>query len=169
MEIRLATEKDLPNIKALFDAAIVNMYKNGIRIWSEVFPYCMIPEEVANKEIHVIAEGEELIAVFGLFKAFEGQECFTWQDAGAEARYLGRVNVNVKYLRQGFGKMILDNAVSIAREQGAKFLRLDVAKVNTPAENLYIRYGFKKVGGVCREYSPILKEEIALIGYELPI
>lgn len=169
METRLANESDLPKLKIMFDASVENMNKNGITIWSKVFPYEELPHDIKNKNLRLILDGEEIIATFGLFGEFDGQDCFAWQDKNSNAFYLGRVNVNVKYLRQGFGRIILDQAATLARKSGADFLRLTVGEINKPAINLYAGYGFTEVAGKYKEFSPSLDADIILIGMELPL
>lgn len=50
--------------------------------------------------------------------------------------------VNPDYRGQGFGKRLIDEAVSIARKNGKKALRLDALASNSPAHRLYKNKGF---------------------------
>ena len=65
--------------------------------------------------------------------------------------YIDRLGVNVKYLRQGIGSKMLEQAEKLAGEKGAKWLRLFVVDINKPALDLYEKCGFKRAGGIYQE------------------
>ena len=54
--------------------------------------------------------------------------------------------VHPNSIRLGIGKKLLNYAEEIARKEGCISLRLDVAKGNIPAENLYKKCGYQYVG-----------------------
>lgn len=74
-----------------------------------------------------------------------------WENAKEKAIYIDRLGVNVNYLRQGIGGIIIKNAIEIAKAQNIKYLRLFVVDVNKPAINLYLKNGFKQVDGIYEE------------------
>lgn len=53
------------------------------------------------------------------------------------------LGVHPYFSGKGAGREMVDHAISMARDQKMKAVRLDVLKENTAARNLYIRYGFE--------------------------
>lgn len=54
--------------------------------------------------------------------------------------------VHPDFLKRGMGAMLLEQAERLARAEGCRSLRLDVARGNVPAENLYRKCGYQCVG-----------------------
>lgn len=50
--------------------------------------------------------------------------------------------VNSDYKGKGFGEMLINEAIAIARSNGKKALRLDALASNIPAHHLYAKKGF---------------------------
>ncbi|MDD3288684.1 MAG: GNAT family N-acetyltransferase [Alphaproteobacteria bacterium] len=166
MELRTAKKEDLPALEMMFKNIVEVMYKNGITIWNECYPYEEFAGDIENKSLYLITDGDEIAAAFGVYNAVNGQDCFEWKDNAAKAVYLSRVGVNVKFLRRGIGKLVLKHALEMAKLQNAKFLRLLVSDVNKPAINLYRKSGFKQAIGVYNEFSESLNKNIVELGFE---
>lgn len=166
MELRTATEKDIPALKAMFKNIVRDMYQNGVVIWNDFYPFEEFAGDVRNNNLFLIAQHGEIAAAFCVCDAAAGQDCFDWKDKRSKAAYLFRVGVNVSFQRQGVGKQILENAFGIARQRGAKYLRLLVADVNRPALNFYQKNGFVQVAGTYTEFSEALGKDIVEMGLE---
>ena len=169
MEIRLAENKDLPELKTMFSQIVENMSKNNIKIWNEYYPFEEFESDIKNKNLYVLIEQNEIVAVFGLFETTGGSDNFEWQKPSAKALYLARVGVNTKHLRKGYGKLSLTHAKQISKQKGCDYLRLMVADINTPAVSLYKQNGFTQVAGKYIEYSPTLNANITEFGYEIKL
>ena len=76
--------------------------------------------------------------------------------------YIDRLGVNVDYLKQGIGGIMLEKAVELAKENGVEYLRLFIVDINQPAINLYIKNGFKKAEGI---YDEIIDDNLTLHEY----
>ena len=74
-----------------------------------------------------------------------------WENADAKALYIDRLGVNVKYLRQGLGRVMLRNAAELALRKNAEYLRLFVVDINEPAVHLYRENGFAQAEGIYEE------------------
>ncbi len=76
----------------------------------------------------------------------------------SDALYLSSVATSPSSRGRGIGSCILSFAEKAANKTGLKRLELTVMKVNTPAQRLYVRFGFafKEES----KYSFILKKEI---------
>lgn len=67
--------------------------------------------------------------------------------------HLLNLSVARSYQRYGFGWRMLDWMAQRARDHGARTMLLEVRPSNVPAQRLYERYGFERIG-VRRGYYP---------------
>lgn len=93
-----------------------------------------------------------------------GYECFTWRMNGelvgyfilmaaAGEAHLLNLSIGERHQRLGHGSALLREAIAIARRRGAKNIFLEVRPSNPGAQNLYSRFGFRKIA-VRRDYYP---------------
>ncbi len=140
--IRSATEADLPQIIAL-DQALFDWYGAAespevIRGRLAVFPEGFI----------VLAEGGQLVG-YGSAEKWSGQRepaldeepALTHQPEG-QIFCITTLAVRASHQRQGFGKVLLDRLMVIAREQACTHMMLETAH----AADFYRRHGFQQVG-----------------------
>ncbi|MEG1887187.1 MAG: ribosomal protein S18-alanine N-acetyltransferase [Oscillospiraceae bacterium] len=64
----------------------------------------------------------------------------------ADEGYLTNVAVKNEFRRNSVGYSLVNKAVQFSKEQGCKFLSLEVRQSNQNAISLYLSSGFKKVG-----------------------
>lgn len=167
MKIRLANNSDLPELKIMFKEIVEEMNNNGIKIWSDYYPYEMFKDDIKNKQLYVLVEDKKICATIGTFDNISGQECFEWADSTAKAMYIGRIGVNTRFLRRGIGSKAIAEAIKISKKKGCKYIRLTVTKENTPAIKLYEKNGFVRVKGEFHEYAESLNKTHIEYGYEL--
>ena len=151
MKFRLAENDDLLNLKSMYKKIVENMNKNNIAIWDEIYPCEFLQNDIENKSLYILVENNDIVAAFALCESSTGESQLKWNDATAKALYLDRLGVNVDYLKQGIGEVMLKNAMEIAKLKDAKYLRLFVVDINKPAINLYLKNGFKQVDGIYEE------------------
>ena len=93
-----------------------------------------------------------------------GYECRTWRISGelvgyfilmaaAGEAHLLNLSVAETHQRRGHGGALLREAADLARKLGAKNMFLEVRPSNRAAQDLYTRFGFRKVA-VRRNYYP---------------
>ncbi|MGE5638476.1 MAG: ribosomal protein S18-alanine N-acetyltransferase [Clostridia bacterium] len=93
-----------------------------------------------------------------------GYTCRTWRIGrdllgyfvlmtGAGEAHLLNLSVAASWQRQGHGSTLLREAAELAVKQGATTLYLEVRPSNLAAQQLYKRFGFRKVA-VRRDYYP---------------
>jgi ribosomal-protein-alanine N-acetyltransferase len=75
-------------------------------------------------------------AVLGYFVAMQG----------VDEVHLLNITVDPHYQGQGWGRVMLDALALWARGQGAQWLWLEVRTTNTRAQQVYLRYGYRRVG-----------------------
>ena len=151
MKIVLAKLKDLDEIKEIYTKIIKNMYKNNIKIWNDYYPNEVFKSDIENNYLYLLKEDNTIIVCFTLYEHKDVEKDIMWEKKESKAFLLNRVGVNINYLHQGIGKEIINSACKIAKENGAKYLRLLVSDINTPAINLYTKCNFKKANGIHEE------------------
>ncbi len=65
----------------------------------------------------------------------------------SERAEIKRMRVHPDYQGRGFGQLILTELIARARALGYKTLHLDTSVLQVPAQKLYEKNGFRKVGG----------------------
>ena len=110
----------------------------------------------------------DFIAVPRAFAAVLGGEQIGWIELGLEA-WNNRMRVweflvKEEFRRKGIGKLLMDYAVKIAKEKGARMLVLETQTCNVNAINFYIKYGFELLGFDAATYSneDIARKEVRL-------
>lgn len=169
MKIRLATNKDLPNLKTMFDKIVSVMESNNVFIWNEYYPYEEFENDIHNNNLYVVVDNSKIISVFGLFDNVSGFDCFEWNDKNAKALYLGRFGVNPDYQNQGYGAKTINEDIKIAKSFDAKYLRLQVVDTNKPAINFYKKVGFIEVRGKFEEYIEETNTSLIEYGFEIKL
>jgi ribosomal protein S18 acetylase RimI-like enzyme len=68
------------------------------------------------------------------------------------------------FRRRGIGTLLMDHAVKLSREKGARMLVLETQSCNAPAIDFYTKYGFMLIGFDSAAYSnnDVEKKEIRL-------
>ena len=125
MHLRLAKMDDLPQLKVVYREIINNMNNENIEIWDDIYPCEFFYNDIENNSLYVLVENDEIVAAF-----------VKWKNEHHKALYIDRFGVNVNYLRKGIGSIMLNKAISLAKEKGAESLRLFVVDINEPAINL---------------------------------
>ena len=151
MKLRLANMDDLPKLKRVYERIIDNLNRNKIHIWDDICPCEFFREDIENNHLYIFVEYDDIVAAFALCESNSGEEYVNWSDKHSKALYIDRFGVNVNYLRKGIGSVMLQEAIQIAKQKEAKYLRLFVVDVNKPAINLYVKNGFKRVEGIHEE------------------
>jgi ribosomal-protein-alanine N-acetyltransferase len=73
--------------------------------------------------------------------------------AAAGEAHLLNLSIAEPHQRRGYGTALLNEATALARQLGAKNVFLEVRPSNRGAQELYYRYGFRKIA-VRRDYYP---------------
>ena len=168
MTFQIAAPGDLPALRAMYTALVAAMNESGLAIWDDVYPCCMLEEDVAAGRLFMLVQAGEPLAAFALCAANGGQDAVRWPQPDARALYLDRLGVSPRHARQGLGSHMLAHARETARAMGVGALRLFVVAENRPAIRLYEKNGFIRAQGV---YHEVVDEALTLceLGYELQI
>lgn len=166
MHLRLAKMDDLPQLKVVYREIINNMNNENIEIWDDIYPCEFFYNDIENNSLYVLVENDEIVAAFALCNSSAGAAFVKWKNEHHKALYIDRFGVNVNYLRKGIGSIMLNKAISLAKEKGAESLRLFVVDINEPAINLYIKNGFERAEGI---YDEVIDDDFILheFGFEI--
>lgn len=87
---------------------------------------------------------------------------------GVDEVHLLNITVDPQYQGQGWGRVMLDALALWSRAQGAQWLWLEVRTSNLRAQQVYLRYGFRRVGER-RNYYPARngREDAIVMSYKL--
>lgn len=87
---------------------------------------------------------------------------------GVDEVHLLNITVDPQYQRQGWGRVMLDALALWARSQGAQWLWLEVRTSNARAQQVYQRYGYRRVGER-KNYYPAQhgREDAIVMSYRL--
>lgn len=148
MRCRLAEERDLARVQAMFHKIVDHMNATGVCIWDDVYPCAFFAEDIVHGQLFLLEDdGGALAAAFALSPDCEGDSVIGWQQPDARALYLCRLGVNVERERRGVGMLAVREAARLVRESGAQWLRLLVCEGNDPAMRLYEKAGFTRGSG----------------------
>lgn len=75
------------------------------------------------------------------------------------------VAVSEKFRNQGVASALIKKAIDDAVGRNSDFITLEVRKTNTPALNLYLKHGFKKVGERKNFYSHPTENAVLMTKY----
>ncbi|MDB5752930.1 MAG: ribosomal-protein-alanine acetyltransferase-like protein [Ramlibacter sp.] len=97
-------------------------------------------------------------AILGYFVAMKG----------VDEVHLLNITVAPQCQGQGWGRVLLDALALWARAQGAQWLWLEVRASNLRAQEIYLRYGYRRVGER-KGYYPALvgREDAIVMSYKL--
>jgi ribosomal-protein-alanine N-acetyltransferase len=82
---------------------------------------------------------------------------------GVDEVHLLNITVDPPYQRQGWGNVMLDALALWSRSQGAQWLWLEVRKSNVRAQQVYVRYGYRRVGERRNYYPDTQGREDAIV------
>lgn len=135
--------KDLPEVLDIYTEAREYQQAHFKKSWP-VFPDTFVSAEIRErKHFKMIAEKETIAAVFSIVRS----EPVIWNDPdGKMAMYLHRMAVRNAYKGQGIASRIIDWAITTAREEGRKYLRLDTWADNDALRAHYQKLGFRLSG-----------------------
>ena len=87
---------------------------------------------------------------------------------GVDEVHLLNITVDPDHQGQGWGRVMLDALALWSRAQGAQWLWLEVRTSNTRAQQVYLRYGYRRVGERKHYYpATIGREDAIVMSYKL--
>ena len=158
MRIIQACPDDFETIRAFYYSLIDGMQeRKQIITWiKDVYPAPeFLRSALNNGELYLCCDGPRIAASMVVNRdCNEGYRNLGNETplTNEEVLVIHALGVHPDYTGKGIGKMMVEEAVKIAKKSGAKGLRLDVLKGNEAARRLYLRCGFEYVGSVQMYY-----------------
>ena len=148
MELRTANENEWKKVKAFYWQLIEQMdsalYKPGWK--KEIYPTDeFLMDSIRNKELYVLlSESNHMASMILNHKCTDGYEKIHWNITATpqEITVVHALGVLPDYQGQGIAKLMVQEAIRTAKENGQKAVRLDVLSTNIPAQKLYSDMGF---------------------------
>ena len=150
MIYRLAEESDVEEICDLVKNAIVNMERNNIFQWDNIYPTKEdFLSDIKKRQLFVGLLNEEISVLYVINKECDrAYESGKWKYPDCEYRIIHRLCVNPKYQNRGIAKDTLLYIEQVLKKQGVRAVRLDVFSKNPYALSLYLNNGYAKTGSV---------------------
>lgn len=175
---RQATSGDAPAARAAYQQIIDHLAAtvNYPYWYSESHP---TPGEVsrwaASGELHlaVISAGARCGEIAGVVVINHdappayGDVPWSIEAAGADVLVLHALGVVPGLMRTGVARFLVDATLDVARARGCRTIRLDTYVKNTPARELYTRYGFTDLGAHTISYEGVDIDQFELFDYVL--
>jgi GNAT superfamily N-acetyltransferase len=150
MDFSYAHSEDLPELLALYRAAIARMDEQNIPQWDEIYPSAeVLLADVSSGQMQV-GRVNGTIAV-----AFLLEECSEEDYEDAEWRYcdprfivLHRLCVHPAFQGKGVARRTMDFLEQAVLDRGLRAIRLDAFSLNPSALRLYESRGYEKAGEI---------------------
>jgi GNAT superfamily N-acetyltransferase len=141
MHVRLAHPSEAPVIAAVLSAAAANLVKRGEALWdtTEVSESAVAPH--AESGLYYIGFSRD--SAVGVFRLQSRDPAFWPEIPDGTSAYLHKLAVLPDEQGRGFAHELLANAVTLTRERGFRFLRLDCVAGRPKLRAVYVRFGFR--------------------------
>ena len=141
MNIRLATKKDYNEIETLakeVQMMHINWNPNVYILESDIFAVDLFNIMLDSKSLYV-AEDNNIIKGFVVYNVKNYDQL---NQVKRTVYKIDAIAVKKEYRGQGIGTMLMNKVKSIAQENGASSLSLEVNSKNIDARKVYENYGF---------------------------
>lgn len=148
--IRLANKLDIPEILKLTAACAQAMADVGIHQWNESYPSQEAFErDIRRGELYLLLENKNIVGTI-VISTFMDQEYYSvpWLTVNQNNYYIHRLAVHPTHQKKGYGKLLMDYAEEIARNNHAVSVRLDTFSQNKRNNTFYKSRGYQKVGSI---------------------
>lgn len=151
LNIRKAERDEYEAVRSFYHSLIRGIegseYSAGWKI--DIYPAPeYLRQVIADGELWIGEEGDRIVSCMVVNHHHnEGYDQFEWPTKAPdnEVTVIHALGVHPDFGGRGIGRTMVRKAISIAKEEGQKVIRLDVLKGNVPAEKLYEREGFQKL------------------------
>lgn len=173
MDIRYAREQEFSVVRQFYHSLIDAMedapYKPGWK--KEVYPSdADLKKALEADELFIGLEGEKITsAMIVNHDVNEGYLKVSWpiEAEPHEVTVIHALGVHPDFSGRGYAKELVAKAISVAKEQDQKVVRLDVLAGNVPAERLYTGMSFQYVDALPMYYDDTGWTQFKLFEYPL--
>lgn len=138
---RIAKYDDIAQVLALYES----VKSDEFCVWNDNYPTITeIIHDVETNNLYVMSDGDKIISAISVVPENELDGFDGW--SFIDGKEIARVAVDKEYQGRSLSFAMVQNIVSILRENGCKAIHLAVVKSNIPAYKTYIKAGFVVVG-----------------------
>ena len=150
MEFCPATDGDLPELMALYRAAICSMDEQGIFQWDDIYPSAkIIDADIRSGQMSVGRIGGVIAVAFSLEQCAAGDyERASWRYTAPRFAVLHRLCVHPSFLGRGIARQAMDYVETETLARGVCAIRLDAFSQNPAALRMYETRGYQKAGEI---------------------
>jgi ribosomal protein S18 acetylase RimI-like enzyme len=155
--------KDKRGIMSLYQSVTQDLRRKGIRQWDWFYPNgIVIGSDLRNKNLFGLCMDDQVVAAIVIDSRQSSRYAgLAWGDTQGKAACIHRLAVLPEYQGRGLGRLMLQFAESLAREQGKSSIRLDVFTGNAGAVSMYGKAGYRQVGQIQFPF-----RKVPYMGYE---
>jgi GNAT superfamily N-acetyltransferase len=163
LSVTPATEADTPAIALLQIAVAEHLTAQyGQGHWSSPVTAKSVLRAIRTSRVLVVRQEGKIIATVRLASKKPWAIDLSYFTAVPKAIYLHSMAVIPDLQRQGVGKYLLNEAVSVARTLSVNAIRLDAYDADAGADAFYAKGGFREVGRVVYRKVPLVYFELLL-------
>jgi ribosomal protein S18 acetylase RimI-like enzyme len=158
MQIRLATEDDIPELMALVRRVVPLMVASGNHQWDDNYPNeAVFKRDIALDQLW-IAEIEGSIAGVAAVTTDQDHEYAdaNW-DMTEAAIVVHRLAVDVAFRGAGIAAALMQKAEEVATARGIAVVRVDTNTENTATQRLFPKLGYRMAGEISLSVRPGLR------------
>ena len=152
MEIkyRHALLDDIPAIDILVKEVIIEMEKNNIMQWDELYPTSEdFLEDIRKNQLFVGCIDNQIAVIFTINQEYDAEYINgKWKDPEKSFDVIHRLCVHPEFQNRGIAKQTMNYIEKQILSEGKQAIRLDVYSKNPYALKLYLGCGYQKVGTV---------------------
>ena len=148
MNYSKATIDQLDEVFSVFTNAIINMEKQGIHQWDEIYPdKQVISEDIEKETMYIGKQGNKIAVCFVLCEdCDEAYKNGKWQYPDSKFNVLHRICVDPAFQNKGIAAETIKYIESLCKSQGYDSIRLDCFTENPYSRKLYDKAGYSIVG-----------------------
>ena len=155
MQLRQATQADVPAVVDLVHRVVPAMLASGNRQWDDTYPSARVFEhDVARKQLWIAEIDSQLAGVVTITSEKEPEYAHVGWNFEEPALVIHRLAVEPVFRGRGVALALMEKAETLALECGLQILRTDTSADNLPAQRLFPRMGYTFQGEISIGFRP---------------
>lgn len=150
LAVRLAHADESAALESIIRACGRDMEARwSLRHWAGPYPFDLVRQDARAGRLYAVERDGRVIGTFSVNLVPDDYIDLTmYREPEAPAAYLHRLAVLPVHQGGGVGSWCVTQVERIAREHGARYLRLETYAPNVAATRLYLRLGYEHRGGL---------------------
>ncbi|NYF53801.1 GNAT family N-acetyltransferase [Tunturiibacter gelidoferens] len=158
MQIRLATQHDLPALMSLVRRVVPLMRATGNLQWDETYPNdAVFQRDIDLKQLWITEVDGNIAGVAAITTDQEPDYAQVGWDITEPAIVVHRLAVDPAFRGQGAAGVLMQKAEEVAVERGITALRVDTNTQNEATQRLFPKLGYLLAGEITLEFRPGLR------------